>query len=183
MTEVRVLSSAEITRPQRSCDPVRLPPGPPPSAVSKPRPPTGWASPDYPFHPSRVPRPIPRRIEWLRVSMLRHPYCLPRFEGGSASASLPFEACSDFTHVAARWIAQPPKAAFVTRLRSSQSPSQTARQLPGQSTITWVEPPSTGQTRLRGAPQKSPIFTRKPCFKCLDLCNMALLLSRNRACG
>ena len=52
---------------------------------------------------------------------------------------IPFEACSDFTHVTARWIAQPPKAAFVTRLRPGQSPSQAARQLPDQSTTLWVE--------------------------------------------
>ena len=44
-----------------------------------------------------------------------------------------------------------PKAAFVTRLRPSQSPSQAARQLPDQSTTLWVEPSSTGDTRLRGA--------------------------------
>src|SRR5208337_4445691 len=62
-----------------------------------------------------------------------------------------FEACSGFTHVTARWIAQPPKAAFVTRLRPSQSPGQTARQLPDQSTTPWVESSSTGETRLRGA--------------------------------
>jgi hypothetical protein len=33
-----------------------------------------------------------------------------------------FETCSGFTRVTARWIAQPPKAAFVTRLRSSRLP-------------------------------------------------------------
>jgi hypothetical protein len=44
-----------------------------------------------------------------------------------------------------------PTAAFVTRLRSSRSPDQTARQLPEQSTSPWVEPPSTGETRHRGA--------------------------------
>ena len=33
-----------------------------------------------------------------------------------------FEACSGFTHVTARWLAQPPKAAFVTRLRPSKLP-------------------------------------------------------------
>jgi hypothetical protein len=62
-----------------------------------------------------------------------------------------FEACSGFTHVTARWIAQPPKAAFVTRLQPGQSPSRTARQLPDQSTTLWVESSSTGDTRLRGA--------------------------------
>jgi hypothetical protein len=45
-----------------------------------------------------------------------------------------FEACSDFIRITARWIAQPPKAAFVTRLRPNQSPNQAARQLPDQST-------------------------------------------------
>src|SRR5260370_42434271 len=62
-----------------------------------------------------------------------------------------FEACSGFTHVTARRIAQLPKATFVTRLRSSQSPSQTARQLPDPSTLIRVEPSSTRETRLQGA--------------------------------
>jgi NAD-dependent deacetylase len=64
-----------------------------------------------------------------------------------------FEACSDFTHVAARWIAQPPKAAFVTRLRPGRLPNRAARQLPDQSTTIWMEPSSIGDTRLRGAHQ------------------------------
>jgi hypothetical protein len=42
---------------------------------------------------------------------------LPQMAGGSASALSLFEACSGFTHVTARRIAQPPKATFVTRLR------------------------------------------------------------------
>jgi hypothetical protein len=65
-----------------------------------------------------------------------------------------FEACSDFTHITARCIAQPPKAAFVTRLRPCQSPGKTARQLPDQSTTLWVEPSSTGDARLRRARTK-----------------------------
>jgi hypothetical protein len=43
-----------------------------------------------------------------------------------------FEACSGFTRVTARWIAQPPKAAFVTRLRPGRLPDKAARQLPDQ---------------------------------------------------
>ncbi len=62
-----------------------------------------------------------------------------------------FEACSDFTRVTARWIAQPPKATFVTRLRSGQLPNRPARQLPDQPTTLWVVPSSTGVPRLRGA--------------------------------
>ncbi len=41
-----------------------------------------------------------------------------------------FEACSGFTRVTARWIARPPKAAFVARLRPGQLPDRPARQLP-----------------------------------------------------
>ena len=53
-----------------------------------------------------------------------------------------FEACSGFTHVTARRIAQPPKVAFVTRLRPSGYPAKplvsyrTNRQLSG-----WIPPP------------------------------------------
>src|SRR5207342_533440 len=62
-----------------------------------------------------------------------------------------FEACSGFTHVTARRVAQLPKAAFVTRLRPDRSPSRAARQLPDLPTILWVDPPSTGHPRLFGA--------------------------------
>ena len=43
-----------------------------------------------------------------------------------------FEARPDFPRVTARWIAQPPKAAFVRRLRCRQLPNDTARLLPDQ---------------------------------------------------
>ena len=63
-----------------------------------------------------------------------------------------FEACSGFTRVTARTLARPPKAAFVTGLRRGRLPGHAARQLPAQSTTRWVEPSSTGDSRLRGAP-------------------------------
>jgi len=66
-----------------------------------------------------------------------------------------FEACSGFTRVTARRIAQPPKVTFVTRLRSRQLPSETARQLPDLSTIIRVEPSSTDDSRLQGALPKA----------------------------
>src|ERR1700751_2558487 len=50
-----------------------------------------------------------------------------------------------------RRIAQPPKAAFVTRLQPCRLPDRTARQLPDQSTTLWVESSSTSDPRLRGA--------------------------------
>jgi hypothetical protein len=71
-----------------------------------------------------------------------------------------FEACSGFTHVTAHRIAQPPKAAFVTRLQPCRLPDRTARQLPDQSTTLWVESSSTSDPRLRGARSKAPLW---PC--------------------
>ena len=109
------------------------------------------ASPDYPYHPSSVPCPLPRRIERVRVS-IASPFTRPSpFLRRVGIHNFTFEACSGFTHVTARWIAQPPKAAFVTRLRPGRLPVQAARQLPDQSTTLWVESSSTGVTRLRGA--------------------------------
>jgi len=62
-----------------------------------------------------------------------------------------FEACSGFTRITARRIAQPSKATFVTRLQPGRLPVQAARQLPDLSTTIRVEPSSTGDPRLRGA--------------------------------
>ena len=66
-----------------------------------------------------------------------------------------FEACSGFTRITARRIAQPPKAAFVTRLRHDQLPKHAARQLPDQSTTIWVDSASTGYPCPRGT-QRNP---------------------------
>ena len=55
----------------------------------------------------------------------------------------------------ARWIARPPEAAFVTRLRPVRLPVQAARQLRDQSTTLWAESSSAGDTRLRSAPKRS----------------------------
>jgi hypothetical protein len=111
--------------------------------------------PRYPHHPSGVPCPLPRRIGRVRLSIASpsvrpSPFC--RRVGIHIST---FEACSGFTRVTARRIAQPPKAAFVTRLRSGRLPDQTARQLPELSTIPWMDPSSTSDTRPRGALQNS----------------------------
>ena len=70
-----------------------------------------------------------------------------------------FEACSGFTHVTARQIAQPPKATFVTRLQPVRLPAQPARQLPDQSTTLRMESSSTDNPRLRGALPMSDIAT------------------------
>lgn len=71
-----------------------------------------------------------------------------------------FEACSGFTHITARWIAQPPKATFVTRLQISRLPNQPARQLPDLSTIIRVDSSSTGDTRPSGHTESCPSHDR-----------------------
>ena len=94
-----------------------------------------------------------RRVPVSIASPLTRPSPFPRRVG---IRIFTFEACSGFTRVTARWIAQPPKAAFVTRLQPSQLPDQTARQLPDQSTTLRVEPsssftPMNGHRRRRSA--------------------------------
>ena len=108
--EVRVLPSAGITRPHQSYDPVRLPPVPSPESDVEAATLALNGSP-----------PITR---------ITFPTCRAHYPGGSSGCAcrlLPritqpspngrrvgirivtFEACSGFTHVTARRIAQPPK--------------------------------------------------------------------------
>ena len=108
-------------------------------------------SPDYPHHPSSVLCPLPRRTKRLLVS-ITSPFTRPSPHFGRVGIRImDFEACSGFTRVTARRIAQLPKATFVTRLQPAQLPAQAARQLPDQSTTLRVESSSTSDARLRGA--------------------------------
>src|SRR5262249_31119352 len=106
---------------------------------------------------SDVPCPLPRRIEWVRVS-IASPLMQPSPYGRRVGIRIvTFEACSGFTHVTARRIAQSPKVTFFTRLQSMQLPAQIARQLPDQSTTLRVKSSSTDDPRLRGALPKADI--------------------------
>ena len=108
-------------------------------------------SPDDPSLSSDAPRPLPRRIGPVHLSMTSQPV-LPAPSLWRVGIRIKtFEACSGLPCVAAGRIAQPPTAAFVARLQPSQLPSQTARQLPDSSTPIRVEPSSTRETRLQGA--------------------------------
>jgi hypothetical protein len=83
------------------------------------------------------------RGERVRVS-IASPLTRPSPNGGRVGIRIvTFEACSGFTHVTARRIAQPPKASFVTRLQPFRLPGRAAlvsyqinRQLSG-----WNLPP------------------------------------------
>ncbi len=108
-------------------------------------------SPDYSDYPPDVPCPLPRRIKQVRASIASLSV-QPSPNGSRVGIRVvTFEACSGFTHVTARRIAQPPKATFVTRLQPVRLPAQAARQLPDQSTTLRVESSSTDNPRLRGA--------------------------------
>src|SRR5262245_10373638 len=124
---------------------------PPPVATLRRYPRIKRISPDYSDHPSYVPCPLPRRIERLLMS-ITSPITRPSPNGRRVGIRIvTFEACSGFTRVTARRIAQLPKATFVTRLQSLRLPARAARQLPDQSTTLRVESSSTGNPRLRGA--------------------------------
>src|SRR5262249_16687186 len=118
--EVRVLPSAGITRPHRSYDPVRLPPKPPPvSDVEAATLALRRVSPDYSNHLFDVPSPLPRRIKRVRAS-IASPLTRPSPNGRRVGIRIvTFEACSGFTHVTARRIAQLSFARWQRRGKSS----------------------------------------------------------------
>jgi hypothetical protein len=94
------------------------------------------------------------------------------------SPHTPCQSPGALTHVTARRIAQPPKAAFVTRLRPCRLPGRTARQLPDQSTTLWVESSSTSDPRLRGALPTSDISLKRPPNEAALLARPSSLLSQ-----
>jgi len=151
--EVRALCSAGITRPRRSYDPVRRPPGLPasPGIRSRDLRPKR-ASPDHPQHLCQRAVPsTPADRDGCICRLLPHLTRPSPYYGRVGIRYSTFEACSGFTHVTARWLAQPPKAAFVAGLRPARLPGQTACQLPVQPTTHCVATSSTGVTRARGA--------------------------------
>ena len=159
--EVRALPSTGVARLPQYYDPVRLPPGPAPEAPLRPRPSSKAGLPRYPIHLSGVPCPLPRRIGRVLMS-IASPSVQPSPKLRRVGIRIiTFAACSGFTRVMARRIAQPPQAAFVTRLRPGQLPDRAARQLPDLSTTIRVDPSSTGEPRHRRALQ-NPGFCNGP---------------------
>jgi hypothetical protein len=128
----------------------QVPPRLPRRRDSPPRP--QRISPDYPHHHSNVPCPLPRWTEMgAHVGCFPTRSGLPRTAVGSASTSSLSRPAQASRVLRPAGSLSRPAAAFVTRLRPGWLPDQVARQLPVQPTILWVEPPSTGVTRLRGA--------------------------------
>ena len=111
--------------------------------------------------------PQPHQARQARLTRLPWPYMLVRTAiwtdsqaSGGLIRDISFEAGSGFTRVTALWLAQPPEAAFVARLRAAWFPERTACQLPDQSTTLWVEPTSTGANAPSGrTEQNGPAIT------------------------
>src|SRR4051795_10575256 len=142
--EARGLPSAGVTRVRQNCAPVRLPPDPPPEATSKPRPPTGRVSPvtriTFPACRAHYPGGS-RRVHLSIASPLTRPSPLCRRVGIRTST---FEACSGFTHVTARRIAQPPRGGLCheasIRLVTHPNRSSATRAIdnsPGGTSLHW----------------------------------------------
>src|SRR5262245_27639102 len=118
-------------------------------------------------HLSDVPCPLPRRIERVRVS-IASPLVLPSPNDRRVGIRLvTFEACSGFTRVTARRIAQQPKAAFVAGLRPGQLPRRAACQLPDLSTIIRVRSSLTDGSRPRGARSIRDMLVSEICPACV----------------
>jgi hypothetical protein len=154
--EVRPLSSTGITRLHRSNGPVRLPIEPPPIVAF------GVANPARPR--STGPPPV------TRIAL---PTCRAHYPGGSVqvhvSGFLPrsvlpsplhrrvgiriatFEACSGFTRVTARWLAQPPKGGLCHKApaRSVARASRLSATRSNRLLSRWNPPPLA--TRASGA--------------------------------
>src|SRR5215510_4862773 len=130
--EVRVLPSAGIARPLQYHDPVRPPREPPPYATLKTQAPPPRVSPDYPNHPSGVPCPLPRRIVTVHMSVAYRRARPSPYLRRVGIRNFTFEACSGFTHVTARQIAQPPQGGICRKASAQRVAPQAACQLPDQ---------------------------------------------------
>ena len=167
MPEVRALPSPGVTRLQRYYDPVRLPPGPPPETASKLRTPTGRVSPDYPHCPSNVPCLIPRWTERVLAS-ISSPSARPSPNLRRVGVhDFTFEACSGFTRVTARWIAQPPESGLCheasARLVAQQDRSSATRSIDnflGGTFLHWQHAPS-GRTEKCALEPIFPVYSHR----------------------
>ena len=112
----------------------------------------GRVSPDYPDHPSDVPCPLPRRTETgALVGYFPVPRGLPRYSGGSASAS-------SLSRPAQASLALRPTGSLGRPRRPSSRgfgphglPSKPLVSYQTKPTTFRVVPSSTGDPRLRGA--------------------------------
>ena len=150
--EVRALCSAGITRPHSSYGPVRRPRGPSPKVTLRARPSSPPGLPRLPVSLfQRAVPTTPADQDGCTCRLLPPPARPSPDHRRVGIRDFTFEACSGFTRITARWIAQPPKAAFVTGLRSIGYPDKPPASYQIKPTTVWVVPSSTSDTRLLGA--------------------------------
>ena len=151
--EVRVLSSAGVTRPQRSYDPVRHPPAPSPcgdaeAATLVPSGPPPITRSTFPTCRAQYPDGLEQ--VHLSVASLLHSG-LPRFSGGSASiTSLSGPAQASLALRPAGLLNRPrrPLSRGFSPAGCPTKPLVSYQVLP---TTSWVDPSSTGEPRRWGA--------------------------------
>ena len=137
--EVRALSSAGIAQPQRSYGPV---PTPPPLAALRSLPSCRTGLPRLPASPSQRAVPTtPADRDGCVGRLLPCPARPSPFLRRVGIRNFTFEACSGFTRVTAHWIAQPPKAAFVARLRPASHPDKPLASYQINRQLLWILPP------------------------------------------
>ena len=154
--QLRPLPSPGVTRLLRYCDPLRVPSGPPSLARPWERFSTRLGVPPVAqIALSTCRAHYPGGPEPVRVSVASRPVQPSPFLRRVGVHDFTFEACSGFTRVTACRVAQPPSAAFVTRLQPGPLPAQAACQLPDLPTTIWVGLSPTGDLRRWGAPNRS----------------------------
>ncbi len=151
--EVRVLSSAGITRHQRSYDPVRLPPGPSPNVTSRARPSPHDGYPPITHITLLACRDqLPRWTETgAFIGYFPIPRGLPLISGGSASTtSLSRPARTSLTLPPASSLNRP-RRPLSQGFAPAGYPTKPPASYQIKPTTIRVEPSSTGDTRRRGA--------------------------------
>jgi|SRR5579864_6186359 len=138
------------------------------------RPPPDRASPDNSYCLASVLCPLPRRIRKGPIAgSFPIPRGLPRYTVGSASAPL-LSRPAQALHVTAHWLAQPPKATFVTGLQPARLPAQAACQLLDQPVnyrdgifLHWQHAPSGRTMQPRGSrPHRVRKIAPRGCARC-----------------
>ena len=151
--EVRVLSSTGVTRHQRSYDPVRPPPAPPPcgdveaaTLVPNGHPPITRLT----FRTCRAHYPDgPERMHLSVTSPLHSG--LPRFSGGSASMTSLSRPAQASLALRPAGLLNRPKRPLSRGFNPAGRPAKPLVSYQVLPTTSWVDPSSTGESRRWGA--------------------------------
>ena len=112
--------------------------------------------PRYPHHLSNVPCPLSRRIETgASVGSFPVPRGLPRYCGGSASASTLSRPAQASLALRPAGLLNRPRRHLSRGFAPAGHPAKPLVSYQTKPTSVWTDPPSVGDTRRRGAPEKA----------------------------